>query len=143
MSNGLLLWIDDEIELLKAHIIFLEKKGYEVQTVSNGPDAIELCRQQTFDLILLDEMMPGLSGLETLLRIKDIQPATPVVMCTKSEEENIMDQAGLPADSHADDGMQNDGRLDGDLQATGKLGTEAERYGKSDGRDAGHAEGRG
>lgn len=56
MSNGLLLWIDDEIELLKAHIIFLEKKGYEVQTVSNGPDAIELCRQQTFDLILLDEM---------------------------------------------------------------------------------------
>ena len=93
MSNGLLLWIDDEIELLKAHILFLEKKGYEVQTVSNGPDAIELCRQQTFDLILLDEMMPGLSGLETLLRIKDIQPATPVVMCTKSEEENIMDQA--------------------------------------------------
>ena len=93
MSNGLLLWIDDEIELLKAHIIFLEKKGYEVQTVSNGPDAIELCRQQTFDLILLDEMMPGLSGLETLLHIKDIQPATPVVMCTKSEEENIMDQA--------------------------------------------------
>lgn len=93
MSNGLLLWIDDEIELLKAHIIFLEKKGYEVQTVSNGPDAIELCRQQTFDLILLDEMMPGLSGLETLLHIKDIQPVTPVVMCTKSEEENIMDQA--------------------------------------------------
>ena len=93
MSNGLLLWIDDEIELLKAHIIFPEKKGYEVQTVSNGPDAIELCRQQTFDLILLDEMMPGLSGLETLLRIKDIQPSTPVVMCTKSEEENIMDQA--------------------------------------------------
>ncbi len=93
MSNGLLLWIDDEIELLKAHIIFLEKKGYEVLTVSNGPDAIELCRQQTFDLILLDEMMPGLSGLETLQQIKDIQPATPVVMCTKSEEENIMDQA--------------------------------------------------
>ena len=93
MSNGLLLWIDDEIELLKAHIIFLEKKGYEVATVSNGSDAIELCRQQTFDLILLDEMMPGLSGLETLQQIKDIQPATPVVMCTKSEEENIMDQA--------------------------------------------------
>ena len=93
MSNGLLLWIDDEIELLKAHIIFLEKKGYEVATVSNGSDAIELCRQQSFDLILLDEMMPGLSGLETLQQIKDIQPATPVVMCTKSEEENIMDQA--------------------------------------------------
>ncbi len=93
MSNGLLLWVDDEIELLKAHIIFLEKKGYEVITVSNGPDAIDQCKQQTFDLILLDEMMPGLSGLETLQQIKEIQPATPVVMCTKSEEENIMDQA--------------------------------------------------
>ena len=91
MSNGLLLWVDDEIELLKAHIIFLEKKGYEVITVSNGPDAIDQCRQQTFDLILLDEMMPGLSGLETLQQIKEIQPATPVVMCTKSEEENIME----------------------------------------------------
>ncbi len=93
MSNGLLLWVDDEIELLKAHIIFLEKKGYEVVTISNGPDAIEECRRQTFDLILLDEMMPGLSGLETLQQIKDIQPATPVVMCTKSEEEDIMNQA--------------------------------------------------
>ena len=93
MSNGLLLWVDDEIELLKAHIIFLEKKGYKVVTVSNGPDAIDLCRQQTYDLILLDEMMPGLSGLETLQQIKEIQPATPIVMCTKSEEENIMDQA--------------------------------------------------
>ena len=93
MTNGLLLWVDDEIELLKAHILFLEKKGYEVVTVSNGNDAIEECRQKTFDLILLDEMMPGLSGLETLQYIKDIQPATPVVMCTKSEEENIMDQA--------------------------------------------------
>lgn len=93
MSNGLLLWVDDEIELLKAHIIFLEKKGYEVMTVSNGSDAIDQCSQQTFDLVLLDEQMPGLSGLETLQRIKDIQPATPIVMVTKSEEENIMDQA--------------------------------------------------
>lgn len=93
MSNGLLLWIDDEIELLKAHIMFLEKKGYEVMTVSNGTDAIDLCGQKTFDLILLDEMMPGLSGLETLQKIKDIQPATPVVMVTKSEEEDIMNQA--------------------------------------------------
>jgi len=93
MNNGLLLWVDDEIELLKAHIIFLEKKGYEVVTVSNGADAIDQCKQQTFDLILLDEMMPGLSGLETLQQIKEIQPATPIVMCTKSEEENIMDQA--------------------------------------------------
>ena len=93
MSNGLLLWVDDEIELLKAHILFLEKKGYEVITVSNGTDAIDQCRQQTFDLILLDEMMPGLTGLETLQIIKEISPATPVVMVTKSEEENIMNQA--------------------------------------------------
>ena len=93
MNNGLLLWVDDEIELLKAHIIFLEKKGYEVVTASNGTDAIDKCRQQTFDLILLDEMMPGLTGLETLQQIKEISPATPIVMVTKSEEENIMDQA--------------------------------------------------
>ncbi len=93
MSNGLLLWVDDEIELLKSHIIFLEKKGYDVTTVSNGADAIEQCMQRTYDLVLLDEMMPGLSGLETLQRIKEISPATPVVMVTKSEEENIMDQA--------------------------------------------------
>jgi len=91
--NGLLLWVDDEIELLRAHIIFLEKKGYQIVTVSNGTDAIDQCHQQTFDLILLDEMMPGLSGLETLQRIKEISPATPVVMVTKSEEENIMNQA--------------------------------------------------
>lgn len=93
MSNGLILWVDDEIELLKAHIIFLEKREYEVITVSNGTDAIDQCRQHTFDLIMLDEMMPGLTGLETLQRIKEITPTTPVVMCTKSEEENIMDQA--------------------------------------------------
>ncbi|MBM6992942.1 MAG: PglZ domain-containing protein [Prevotella sp.] len=93
MSNGYILWVDDEIELLKAHILFLQKKGYDVTTVSNGADAIEECHQQTFDLIMLDEMMPGLTGLETLQRIKDIQPQTPVVMVTKSEEENIMDQA--------------------------------------------------
>ncbi|MBO5584647.1 MAG: bifunctional response regulator/alkaline phosphatase family protein [Prevotella sp.] len=93
MSNGTLLWVDDEIELLHSHIIFLQKKGYDVSTVSNGSDAIEQCAEHTFDLILLDEQMPGLSGLETLQQIKDIQPATPVVMVTKSEEENIMDQA--------------------------------------------------
>ena len=73
MNNGRLLWVDDEIELLKAHILFLENKGYELITVSNGADAIEQCRVQTFDLILLDEMMPGLSGLETLQKIKEIQ----------------------------------------------------------------------
>ena len=93
MTNGLLLWVDDEIELLKSHILFLEKKGYEVVTVNNGADAVEECSQRTFDLVLLDEMMPGLTGLETLQRLKDIQPQTPVVMVTRSEEENIMNQA--------------------------------------------------
>ena len=93
MNNGLLLWADDEMELLRAHLLFLEKKGYEVVTVTNGTDAIEECRRQTFDLVLLDEMMPGLSGLETLQRIKEISPQTPVVMVTKSEEEDIMNQA--------------------------------------------------
>ncbi|MBR1395655.1 MAG: PglZ domain-containing protein [Prevotella sp.] len=93
MTNGLLLWVDDEIEQLRAHILFLEKKGYEVVTVSNGTDAIDQCRERSFDLVLLDEQMPGLSGLETLQRIKELQPALPVVMVTKSEEENIMEQA--------------------------------------------------
>ena len=93
MTNGLLLWVDDEIEQLRAHLLFLEKKGYEVVTVSNGTDAIEECQQHSFDLVLLDEQMPGLSGLETLQRIKELQPALPVVMVTKSEEENIMEQA--------------------------------------------------
>ncbi|MDY4890301.1 MAG: bifunctional response regulator/alkaline phosphatase family protein [Prevotella sp.] len=93
MTNGLLLWVDDEIELLKAHVLFLEKKGYEVVTVSNGSDAIEEFRNRNFDLVLLDEMMPGLTGLETLQQLKEISPDVPVVMVTKSEEENIMDQA--------------------------------------------------
>ena len=93
MINGQLLWVDDEMELLRAHLIFLEKKGYEVTTVSNGTDAIDLCQERSFDLVLLDEQMPGLSGLETLQRIKEISPSTPVVMVTKSEEENIMNQA--------------------------------------------------
>lgn len=93
MVNGIILWVDDEIEHLKAHIIFLQKKGYEVVTVTNGADAIEQCRLHSFDIIMLDEMMPGLTGLETLQQIKIISPETPVVMVTKSEEEDIMDQA--------------------------------------------------
>ena len=93
MANGLLLWVDDEIELLKAHILFLQQKGYEVETVTNGHDALDRCALKTYDLILLDENMPGLTGLETLARIKELSPSTPVVMVTKSEEENIMDQA--------------------------------------------------
>lgn len=87
------MWVDDEIEMLRAHIIFLEKKGYDVTTVNNGNDAIEECRKRNFDLVLLDEMMPGITGLETLQQIKEISPSTPIVMVTKSEEENIMDQA--------------------------------------------------
>ena len=93
MNMSKLLWVDDEVEQLKAHLLFLEKKGYEVVTVSNGTDAIDLCQEGHFDLVLLDEQMPGISGLETLQRIKELQPALPVVMVTKSEEENIMEQA--------------------------------------------------
>ena len=85
--------MDDEIDLLRAHILFLEKKDYEVTTASNGQDALDICRSEHFDLILLDENMPGLSGLETLAGIKEIQPGVPVVMVTKNEEEDIMDQA--------------------------------------------------
>jgi CheY-like chemotaxis protein len=88
-----LLWADDEIELLNGHIIFLRSKGYEVVTVTNGRDAIEACRNEDFDLMLLDENMPGLSGLETLVQVKEIRPALPVVMVTKSEEEDIMEEA--------------------------------------------------
>ncbi len=88
-----LLWADDEIELLNGHIIFLQSKGYEVTTVTNGLDAVEACKNDTFDLVLLDENMPGLSGLETLIQIKEILPATPIVMVTKSEEEDIMEEA--------------------------------------------------
>ena len=93
MTNGLLLWVDDEIEQLRAHIMFLEKKGYEIVTVSNGTDAIDQCRQRNFDLVLLDEQMPGISGLETLRKLKELNPSISVVMVTKSEEEHIMEQA--------------------------------------------------
>ena len=92
-KNGVLLWVDDEIDLLRAHILFLENKGYQVDTVTNGRDAIEQCRNFSYDLVLLDEHMVGMSGLETLGYIKEIDPNIPIVMVTKSEEENIMEQA--------------------------------------------------
>ena len=92
-KNGTLLWVDDEIDILRAHILFLENKGYEVDTVTNGGDAVARCREKNYDLVLLDENMLGLSGLETLALIKDIDSNIPVVMVTKNEEENIMDQA--------------------------------------------------
>lgn len=93
MDNGLILWADDEIDLLKPHILFLKQKGYEVVTVSNGRDALDAVLERSFDLIILDENMPGLSGLETLSQIKLTRPEVPVIMITKSEEENIMNQA--------------------------------------------------
>ena len=93
MTNGSLLWVDDEIEMLRPHILFLEKKGYEIDTATNGADAIDLCRESSFDLILLDENMPGLSGLETLMQLKELTPNVPVVMVTKNEEEDLMEQA--------------------------------------------------
>ena len=87
------LWADDEIDLLKPHILFLQDKGYEVVPVVSGQDAIDCCKEQSFDIIFLDENMPGLTGLETLSHIKEIAPNVPVVMVTKSEEESIMNQA--------------------------------------------------
>ncbi len=93
MSANRILWADDEIDLLKPHIMFLKAKGYDLVTVNNGRDALELAQSEHFDLIILDENMPGLTGLETLQRIKQSAPTTPVIMITKSEEENIMDQA--------------------------------------------------
>lgn len=88
-----ILWADDEIDLLKPHILFLRNKGYEVVTANNGRDALDMVTAEPFDLIILDENMPGLTGLETLALIKQHRPHTPVIMITKSEEENIMDQA--------------------------------------------------
>ncbi len=88
-----ILWTDDEMDLLKPYILFLEEREYRVTTATNGTDALNLVREHDFDLIFLDENMPGLSGLKTLEQIKNITPSTPVVMITKSEEEDIMDEA--------------------------------------------------
>jgi len=88
-----ILWTDDEIDLLRPYILFLEEKEYKVTTSSNGIDAVKLVEENDFDLIFLDENMPGISGLETLEKIKAIKPSIPVVMITKSEEEDIMDEA--------------------------------------------------
>jgi len=93
MKKDRILWADDEMDLLRPYILFLEEKGYEVITATNGKDAVELCQKDSFDIIFLDENMPGLSGLETLALIKDIDPDVPMVMITKSEEENIMNMA--------------------------------------------------
>ena len=93
MQKYRILWADDEIDLLKPHILFLEGKGYRVTSVNSGNDALDRCTKEHFDLVFLDENMPGMSGLETLGRIKTEKPSVPVVMITKSEEEYIMEEA--------------------------------------------------
>ena len=93
MQRYKILWADDEIELLKPHILFLTQKGYDVTPVTSGPDAMEEMENENFDIIFLDENMPGMTGLETLSQIKSDNMDVPVVMITKSEEEHIMEQA--------------------------------------------------
>ncbi len=88
-----ILWCDDEIEMLKPQIQFLQEKGYMISTVSNGFDALELVKNQSFDILFLDESMPGMSGLETLSKVKEIKAYLPVVLITKNEEENLMNDA--------------------------------------------------
>ncbi|MET0759052.1 MAG: response regulator, partial [Flavobacterium sp.] len=93
MDNIKILWVDDEIDLLKPHILFLEKKNYDVTTCNNGRDAVDIFEEGDFDIVFLDENMPGMSGLETLQEIKEKKSSTPVIMITKSEEEYIMEEA--------------------------------------------------
>ncbi|MBS4058183.1 MAG: PglZ domain-containing protein [Bacteroidetes bacterium] len=93
MEKVRILWADDEIDMLKPHIIFLEQKGYDVTPINNGDEALDLIRANAYDIIFLDENMPGLSGIETLEKIKADFPNLPVVMITKSEEESIMEDA--------------------------------------------------
>ena len=88
-----ILWADDEMEFLKPHVLFLESKGYQVELINNGSEAVERCQENNYDIVFLDENMPGISGLEALARIKEIQPQLPIVMITKSEEESIMEEA--------------------------------------------------
>ena len=93
MNQIKILWVDDEIDLLKPHILFLQKKNYEVTTCNNGRDAVDIFEEGDFDIVFLDENMPGMSGLETLQEIKEKKSSTPVIMITKSEEEYIMEEA--------------------------------------------------
>ncbi len=93
MQRYSILWADDEIDLLKPHILFLENKGYDVTPVNSGTDALDKCQDNNYDIVFLDENMPGMTGLETLAQIKISKPNVPVVMITKSEEEHIMEEA--------------------------------------------------
>ncbi|MBP9007000.1 MAG: response regulator, partial [Candidatus Syntrophosphaera sp.] len=88
-----ILWVDDEIDLLKSFVFFLEERNYDVDTCNNGNDAIEKVLENKYDMVILDEMMPGLDGLTTLQEIKRINPSIPIIMVTKSEEEGLMDKA--------------------------------------------------
>ncbi len=88
-----ILWVDDEIDLLRAHVRLLEQKGYQVDTAANGEDAVEMVKAKGYDLVFLDEMMPGMGGLRTLAQLKEIRPALPVVMLTKNEAESLMEEA--------------------------------------------------
>lgn len=88
-----ILWADDEIDLLRPHVLFLQSKGYDVETVTNGHDAAEEIRKAPFDVVLLDEQMPGMNGLDALAKIKEMRPEVPVIMVTKSEEEDLMEEA--------------------------------------------------
>src|SRR5271154_6098928 len=92
-TQGEILWVDDEIDSLKSQILFLKNKGYEVTPLTNGYDALELLKEKLVDVVLLDESMPGLTGLETLSKIKEMLPTLPVVMITKNEAEDIMEDA--------------------------------------------------
>ncbi len=92
-TRGQILWIDDEIDRLKPHQMFLEEKGFQVVPTTNGPDGVELLKSTPFDLVLLDQFMPGMDGMDTLREIKAIRPTLPVIMITKSEEEWLMDEA--------------------------------------------------
>ena len=93
MSLGKILWVDDEIESLQSQILFLENKGYEVNAITNGFDAIDFIKENYVDVVLIDESMPGITGLETLAKIKEINQQVPVVLITKNETENLMDDA--------------------------------------------------
>ena len=93
MRKPRILWVDDEIDLLRPHILFLQEKNYDVETANDGSDAVDKVKENFYDIIFLDENMPGMTGLETLTEIKSVSPNVPVVMITKSEEENIMDEA--------------------------------------------------
>jgi len=92
MSQAKILWVDDEIESLQSQKIFLENKGYQVHTLTNGFDAIDYIKENVVDVVLIDESMPGITGLETLAKIKEVNGRIPVVLITKNETENLMNE---------------------------------------------------